>query len=123
MRTSPMQIIPHHINETAIAEIVSDEIVFGNVPCALDVIANCGYQGFDRIIVYEKNLPSEFFDLKTQLAGEILQKFSNYNSRLAIVGNFSKYESKSLRDFIYESNKIGRVNFVSSVEEAKSALK
>jgi len=60
--------------------------------------------------------------LKTGLAGEILQKFSNYYVELAIVGDFSKYSSKNLQDFIYESNKVGRINFVSSVEEAKEAL-
>ena len=83
---------------------------------------NCQYQGADSIILHEYNLPVEFFDLSTQLAGDILQKFSTYDSRLAIVGDFSKYESKSLKDFIYESNKGRRINFVHSVEEAISAL-
>ncbi|WP_083996437.1 DUF4180 domain-containing protein [Desulfosporosinus acididurans] len=46
----------------------------------------------------------DFFDLKTKLAGEILQKFVNYHVRIAIVGDFSGYKSKSLKDFIYESN-------------------
>jgi ABC-type branched-subunit amino acid transport system substrate-binding protein len=70
----------------------------------------------------EHNLPVEFFDLKTKLAGDILQKFSTYQGRLAIVGDFTKYESKSLRDFIYESNKARRINFVSTLEEAENAL-
>ena len=39
--------------------------------------------------------------------------------KLAIAGDFSKYESKSLRDFIYESNKGGQVVFVESVAKAK----
>ena len=39
------------------------------------------------------------------MAGEILQKFSNYRVRLAIVGDFTPYSSKSIKDFIYESNK------------------
>ena len=52
------------------------------------------------------------------IAGEILQKFSNYRVQLAIVGNFSKYSGKSLHDFIYESNKGGQIHFVNSVSEA-----
>lgn len=32
------------------------------------------------------------------------------------------YSSKSLRDFIFESNKYGRINFVNSIEEAKDKL-
>ena len=34
---------------------------------------------------------------------------------LIIVGDFSKYKSKSLNDFIFESNKGSQVNFVSDL--------
>ena len=51
------------------------------------------------------------------MAGDILQKFSNYKMRLAIIGSFS-YESKSLKDFIYECNKGKLVNFVKTLSEA-----
>jgi len=107
------------INGICIAEIVSDNIEIKNTQDALDLMVNCGYQGASKIIMHERNIIPEFFDLKTGIAGEILQKFSNYNLKLAIVGDFSKYSSKSLRDFFYESNKIGRINFLSSVNEAK----
>lgn len=56
------------------------------------------------------------------MAGEILQKFSNYRVRLAIVGDFTSYSGKSIRDFIYESNKKGQINFVSTTEEALNVL-
>ena len=39
------------------------------------------------MIIHEKNITPEFFDLKNRMAGEILQKFSNYRIRLAIVGD------------------------------------
>lgn len=42
--------------------------------------------------------------------------------RLAIVGDFGKYSGRSLRNFIRESNKGGRVNFVSSGPEAIRVL-
>jgi hypothetical protein len=38
------------------------------------------------------------------------------------VGDFSKYSGKSLKDFIYESNKTGRINFVKDVNQAIEAL-
>ena len=85
-------------------------------------MADSTYQGSSKIIIHEKNIVPDFFDLKTGLAGEILQKFSTYQVHLAIVGNFDKYSSKSLRDFIYESNKYGRINFVESVTEAMAKL-
>lgn len=88
----------------------------------LDIVGNSIYGGSYKIIIHELGLASEFFDLKTGLAGEILQKFSNYNCELAIVGDFSKYSSKALEDFIRESNRQGRINFVDSIDQAKVVL-
>lgn len=117
-----MEINITEINGVPIAEITAGNIIISNAQDALDIMANCGYQGADGIIINEANLTRDFFDLKTGLAGEILQKFSNYRMKLAVTGDFSKFESKSLRDFIYESNKAGRISFVSSTEEAKEIL-
>ena len=117
-----MQIEITNINETKIAEIVAEGTVVHTVQNALDLLANCAYQGAEKIIIHEQQLTAAFFDLKTGLAGDILQKFSNYNMPLAIVGDFSKHQSRSLRDFIYESNKTGRINFVSTVAEAREKL-
>ena len=75
---------------------------------ALDLMADCDYQGARKIIVHKENIVQDFFDLKTGLAGEILQKFSTYRISFAIIGDFSNIGSKSLSNFIYESqNKSG----------------
>ncbi|HEY9260356.1 DUF4180 domain-containing protein, partial [Chitinophaga sp.] len=103
-------------------KIISDTIAISNIEDALDILGNCSYQGADNIILHEQNITPDFFDLKTKIAGEILQKFSTYNVRLAIVGDFTKYTSQSLKDFIYESNKGGRINFVNTVAEATEKL-
>jgi len=104
-----------------IAHLESDDILH-DAQEAAELLMNCLYQGADSLIIREENLPAAFFDLKTGLAGDILQKFSTYSGRLAIIGDFSKYESKSLRDFMYESNKGRRINFVGSFEEAVKVL-
>jgi hypothetical protein len=106
------------VNDFLAAEVVSENVEIGNVEDGLDLLGNLYYQDFDKIIIHEKNITKDFFDLSTGVAGEILQKFSNYRVRLAIVGDFSKYPSKSLHDFIAESNKRGHVNFVASVTAA-----
>jgi len=110
------------INGMKILEVTSEEIVIKNLQDALDLLADGFNNGSRRIILKERNLTAEFFDLKTGIAGEILQKFATYNMLLAIVGDFSKYTGKSLRDLIYESNKGGRIIFISSAEEAKEKL-
>ena len=106
------------VNDFLAAEVESENVVIGNIEDGLDLLGNLYYQDFDKIIIHEKNVTKDFFDLSTGLAGEILQKFSNYRVRLAIVGDFSRYPSKSLHDFIAESNKRGHVNFVASVPAA-----
>lgn len=117
-----MTIEIHHFNDIKIAEINSDETILRTTEDGLDLLGNLYYQGFDRIVLNEKNITPAFFDLKNGLAGEILQKFSTYRVRLAIVGDFSKYTSQSLTDFIYESNKGKHVNFVNSITEAVQIL-
>lgn len=117
-----MKIKAHNINDTKIAEVTSDKTIINKTEDGLDLLGNLYYQGFDSIVMNEKNITPDFFDLKNGIAGEILQKFSNYRVRLAIVGDFSKFASKSLTDFIYESNKGKHINFVNSTTEAIDRL-
>lgn len=112
-----MQIEVHHINNIEIAELLSDDILIATAEDGLDLLGNIYFQGYDRIIIHQKNITPDFFDLKTGIAGEILQKFSTYRVRLAIIGNFADTSSKSLNDFIRESNRTGHINFVASTEE------
>ncbi|WP_160137390.1 DUF4180 domain-containing protein [Chryseobacterium sp. c4a] len=113
-----MVIKPHNVGNRQIAEVTSEQIIIQSAEDGLDLMGNIYYQGFDKVVLYEKNITPDFFDLKTKIAGEILQKFSNYRIGLAIVGDFSKYESKSMKDFIFESNKTKHVNFVETLEQA-----
>ncbi len=117
-----MHIETHHINGLTVAEIITDEIILRTIDDGLDLLGNLYYQGFEQIIIYEKNITPGFFDLKTRLAGDILQKFAQYQMPLIIVGDFSKFNSKSLHDFIFESNKGKQINFVNSLSKAMQAL-
>ena len=105
----------HNIGNIKVAEIIADKIILTSTEDGLESLGNLYYQGFDKIIIHEKNITPEFFDLKTKIAGNILQKFAQYQMPLIIVGDFSKYKSKSLNDFIFESNKGSQVNFVSDL--------
>lgn len=118
-----MEVKTHIVDGQPVAEIISDQIEFRTVQQTVETMMNCYYQGAGKMIVYEHQLTPEFFDLKTGLAGDVLQKFSTYQVQLAIVGDFVKYTSRSLKDFIYESNKRKQINFVSSLAEALENLK
>jgi len=110
------------IDSTGIIEVIADDIVINTIDDGTDLIGDVYYQGYEKIIINQENITPHFFDLKTKLAGEILQKLSNYRIRLVILGDFSNVESNSLQDFIRESNKGKLVNFLSSKEEAVGRL-
>ncbi len=115
-----MEIKTHFISSIKVAEIISDQIVIPDASSGLELMVDLYYQEFYGIIIKEKNITPLFFDLKSGIAGELLQKFSNYQMRLAIVGDFTTYDSQSLNDFIFESNKGKLVNFKSTIGEVIS---
>lgn len=101
-----------------IVEVQSDKILLKEYQDGLDLIGICMGNNASSMIIQKSNVSEDFFNLKTGLAGEILQKFSTYGIKLAIIGDFAGYTSNSLTSFIYESNKIGRILFVPSLEDA-----
>ncbi len=110
-------------NGVAIAQIETEETLIADVQSALDLMATVRYEtGADRMILPKVALNERFFVLSSGLVGDILQKFVNYQLKVAIVGDYSGYTSKPLRDFIYESNNGTHVFFVATVEEALENL-
>ena len=110
-------------NGYRIAVVQSDELLITDTQSALDFMAAIRYQAETEIIAVNKEaITEDFFVLSTCIAGEILQKFVTYNVKLAIVGDFSGYTSKPLKDFIYESNHGSHIFFVASIDEAIKKL-
>jgi len=117
-----MIIIIHGKDREKIAQVVSDEIIIGKEQDALDLMVHPQLQGARKIIIEQKNIVPDFFDLSTRIAGNILQKFVTYRIKLAIVGDFKKVASESLKAFIYESNRGNEIFFVEDIETAISKL-
>lgn len=108
---------------TVIALVQSEELLITDVQSALDLMSTVRYDtDCDRIALNKEAITEDFFKLSTCLAGEILQKFINYQLKFAIIGDFSGYTSKPLKDFIYESNRGKDIFFVSTKEEAIGKL-
>lgn len=106
-----------------VIKIEDEKILIFDEQSALDVFMSLAYEtGENRFIISKDNLIEDFFDLRTKIAGEILQKIINYRMKLAIIGDFSKYKSKSLRDFIYECNSGKDIFFVENESEALKLL-
>ncbi|SHJ99103.1 DUF4180 domain-containing protein [Propionispora hippei] len=110
-------------NGVAIAVLHSDELLITDTQSALDLIALINYDDdCQRIAINKEAIIEDFFKLSSGIAGEILQKFVNYSKKIAIIGDFSIYTSKPLKDFIYECNQGNAVFFVPDEQTAINKL-
>ncbi len=108
----------HPMGDITLAELSGEGQLVSEVQDVLDLMVNAQMLDADALVLHAGQLPAGFFELRSGLAGEILQKISTYRFRLAILGDFRNPESKSLADFIRESNRTGRVLFVRDMEQA-----
>lgn len=76
----------------------------------------------NKIALNKEAITEDFFILSSGIAGEILEKFITYKTKFAIIGDFSNYTSKPLKDFIYESNQGRNIFFVEDEEKAIEKL-
>ena len=106
-----------------IVVVNSNELIIKDIQSAIDFIMTVKYEtNCNRIALNKSAVIEDFFILSKGLAGEILQKFINYQTKFAIYGDYSKYTSKPLKDFIYESNKGKEIFFVENEDEAIKML-
>ena len=106
-----------------VALVCAEEVLIRDGSSAVELLASVRYEtGCSAVILRKEQLDESFFRLSSGLAGEVLQKFTNYQMRLAIVGDFSHYTSEPLKDFIYESNKGTQTGFWATEEEALAWL-
>ncbi|MBS1970620.1 MAG: DUF4180 domain-containing protein [Bdellovibrionales bacterium] len=117
-----MKTVLHEQGSKRIVEIIADGVVINNAQDALDLLYNLPSPEDRQIIFHKANITPAFFDLKTGIAGEILQKFVNYKIRFAVVGDFQNIKSEALRAFVIESNRGRQAFFVEDLETAKQKL-
>ncbi|WP_070136883.1 DUF4180 domain-containing protein [Crocinitomix algicola] len=115
-----MKIITHQINKIKFAEIEDQSTIINSIEAAKDLLGEVYYQGYDGIILHQKNIDPAFFDLKNKMAGHILQKFSTYRIIFIVLGDFKEFTSNSLNDFIWESNKGKMVNFLADIKAVQN---
>jgi hypothetical protein len=96
-----------------------------DVQSALNLIATASYEADVNRIAFDKNqVHPDFFRLGTGLAGDVLQKFTNYGVKAAFYGDFTAMTDKSepFRAFVKESNAGNCIFFVKSEDEAIERL-
>lgn len=70
----------------------------------LDLVSACHEYNTYTILLYESNLTPDFFDLKTRLAGEFLQKLVNYQMRGAGIISVADKPAR-FKELVLESNR------------------
>lgn len=110
-------------NNISVAQITAEECIINDVQSAIDLMITVKYEkGIKNFVLSKSLVTDKFFILSSGIAGEILQKFINYQFRLAIYGDYSQYTSKPLKDFIYESNNGKNVFFTANLDDAIDKL-
>ena len=91
---------------------------------AVDIMSAASEFQATIIAIPVERLGDNFFELRTRIAGEIVQKFVTYARRVAIVGDISARvaASKSLAGFVIESNRGRDLWFVDSIVELETRL-
>jgi len=117
-----MKVIFHESSHQKIAEVRCDDILINSEQDALDLMVNPELSRAHKIILDKKNFAPDFLELRTGLAGKILQKFVNYRVQLAIVGDFKNISSESMNALIVESNRGKNLFFLDDVEKARKVL-
>ncbi len=69
-------------------------------------------------------LDPDFFSLRSGVAGEVVQKLTNYRLRLAVLGDIAPLTdaSTALRDWVREANRGSTVWFVADLDELAGRL-
>ena len=107
---------------TTYIECEPTAFVIRNERDILDLIAVCGENETQKVMLYEGNLSPDFFDLKTQLAGTVFQKFANYHLRGAGIISFGKVKSERFKELIVECNRGNLFRFFEDKETAEKWL-
>ncbi|MFJ5231689.1 DUF4180 domain-containing protein [Kitasatospora sp. NPDC088391] len=91
---------------------------------ALDLLGDASYREASWVAVPVERLGAEFFRLRSGVAGAVVQKFAQYRSGLAVVGDIAAHVERSdaLRDFVRESNRGGQLWFVADLPELAGRL-
>jgi hypothetical protein len=74
------------------------------------------------LLLDESQLGAEFFDLDSGFAGEVLQKFTHYRARLAVVVADPSAYGGGFRELVYEQRNHPAVRFFGSEQLARRWL-
>jgi hypothetical protein len=106
--------------ENKIIVAADADIFIDSFDAISDAVGKC--YGAEGLILTESDVSPEFFNLRTGLAGELFQKFTNYEIRLAIVLKDAGAYGERISELVYEHRNHSLIRFFDSVVEAREWL-
>jgi hypothetical protein len=86
-------------------EVIPSEWRVASERHALDLVAACGENGTNRLLLHAASLSEDFYQLKTGLAGDVLQKFANYRIRSAAIIPLELASQGRFGEMVWEANR------------------
>lgn len=80
-----MKTILKEVDGTTYLEGLSGHVLIADERDAVDLVGLCGERNTTRLMLYANNVAEHFFNLKTRLAGHVLQKFATYSIKAVLV--------------------------------------
>lgn len=113
------------IHDVPVLMCDSEGEAIGGESDVMDLVGNAAYQGAQWVVIPAGRFDEAFFQLRTRVAGDIVQKFVNYRVGLVVLGDISRYTaaSSALRDFVRECNRGRQTWFLADAEELGERLK
>lgn len=104
-----------------VLNISADGPLLGSGRDASDIIGDALGADAELVVIPVERLEPAFFQLRSGLLGEFVQKFTNFGLRLAFVGDLGDQiaQSKSLHDFVFECGKNDRIQFVADINDVR----
>ena len=125
MTEAPLELRIETIGQTTVAIYPPDAPTIATEADALDVIGALYGSGVELVVFAVDRLSPAFFELRTGLAGAMLQKFQNYGLRVAILGDIGQHTatSQALTDFVRETTRRGEVLFLADTAALAERLR
>ena len=81
-------------------------------------VTACIESGADALLLDQKALTPDFFDLSSGVAGNLVQRLQNYGIRMAAVVPSTAAHSRAFQEFAMEANTGSRFRFFPTREDA-----
>lgn len=97
------QVITHNQNKYISCSTENNSIT--TVQDILDLVAACGENETFLVMLFAENFTPDFYNLRTGLAGDILQKFVNYHIKTAAILPPEKVGQGKFYEMVLEANR------------------